>query len=355
MRLELKDLSKDYGEVAAVRDISMKIKDGELVVLLGPSGCGKTTTMMMIAGLIRPTAGDILFDGRGVLKVHPKDRHVGMVFQSYALYPHMTVFENMTFALKLRKVPLAARRKKAGKIAEMLHLSELLDRKPGELSGGQQQRVSVGRALIKEPKLLLFDEPLSNLDASLRASLRGEIRRIQKETGITSLYVTHDQAEAMAMADRIAVIMNGALAAFERPEDLHDRPKSKLLAEFVGVPAMNFFDVELKEEGGALYAVADGGKWKLASGRRPRSGGKKVLLGIRPQDIRESASGVRTVVRGVEPLGREKLVTVGVGGREAALYVPTSSCLALGAAATVEFDMARAHFFDPQTGSSLLG
>ncbi len=355
MKLELKDLCKDYGEVSAVDGISMEVADGELVVLLGPSGCGKTTTMMMIAGLIRPTAGDIRFDERSVLKVHPKDRHVGMVFQSYALYPHMTVFENMTFALKLRKVSLKARRKKAADIAEMLELSDLLERKPGELSGGQQQRVSVGRALIKEPKLLLFDEPLSNLDASLRQSLRGEIRRIQKETGITSLYVTHDQAEAMAMADRVAVIMNGKLVALERPEDLHDRPKSRLLAEFVGVPAMNFFDVELNEEGGALYAVAGGVKWKLASGRRPRSGTKKVILGLRPQDIKESASGARAEVRSVEPLGREKLVTVKVGGREAALYAPTSSSLAMGAAVTVEFDMDRAHFFDPHSGASLLG
>ena len=276
MELELVNLTKIYDKHLVVDGIDLKIGDGEFVVFLGPSGCGKTTTLMMTAGLTEPTRGEIRFDGKNVVAVHPKDRQVGMVFQTYALYPHMTVFDNMTFSLKLQGVAAAQRRARCGKVADWLGLADLMDRLPGELSGGQQQRVSIGRAMIKEPKLLLFDEPLSNLDANLRASLRGEIKRLQRETGITSLYVTHDQAEAMAMANRIAVIMEGQLIAFAPPKDIHDRPKSRRVAEFIGVPSMNFFETELICESGGLTARFEDGEVALDASRRPDDGSRRA-------------------------------------------------------------------------------
>jgi len=354
MELELENLTKIYDKQRVVDGIDLKVGDGELVVFLGPSGCGKTTTLMMTAGLIEPTEGEIRFDGENVVAVHPKDRQVGMVFQTYALYPHMTVFDNMTFALKLQGVPASERRARSGKVADWLGLAGLMERMPGELSGGQQQRVSVGRALIKEPKLLLFDEPLSNLDASLRASLRGEIKRLQRETGITSLYVTHDQAEAMAMADRVAVIMEGRLIAFAPPKDLHDRPQTRRIAEFIGVPSMSFFETELLDQSGGLTARFEGGEVALDAARRPRDGSRRVVLGFRPQHLRESSEGLPCEVRNVEPLGRDLLVTVRVSGAEATLYADPASSVAVGETIRLGFDMGQAQFFDPETGKSLL-
>ena len=354
MELELENLTKIYDKQRVVDGIDLKVGDGELVVFLGPSGCGKTTTLMMTAGLIEPTEGEIRFDGENVVAVHPKDRQVGMVFQTYALYPHMTVFDNMTFALKLQGVPASERRARSGKVADWLDLAGLMERMPGELSGGQQQRVSVGRALIKEPKLLLFDEPLSNLDASLRASLRGEIKRLQRETGITSLYVTHDQAEAMAMADRVAVIMEGRLIAFAPPKDLHDRPQTRRIAEFIGVPSMSFFETELLDQSGGLTARFEGGEVALDAARRPRDGSRRVVLGFRPQHLRESSEGLPCEVRNVEPLGRDLLVTVRVSGAEATLYADPASSVAVGETIRLGFDMGQAQFFDPETGKSLL-
>ncbi len=354
MDLELKKLTKDYEGHRAVDGIDMKVDDGELVVFLGPSGCGKTTTLMMVAGLIEPSSGDVLFSGASVRQVHPKDRHVGMVFQTYALYPHMSVFENMTFALKIQGVSEGERRKCAAEIAEMLGLENLLNRKPGELSGGQQQRVSVGRALIKKPELLLFDEPLSNLDAGLRMGLRGEIKRLQKETGITSLYVTHDQAEAMALADRVAVIMDGKLVSIASPQALHDRPATRRIAEFIGVPVMNFFDADLAEDAGRRVAVLGGAKLALDAARSPKNGQRRAVLGIRPQHLKESARGASCEVQNVEHLGRDLLVSVRLGGADVRLYADPSSKVRAGETMRVEFDMGQAQFFDRETGLSLL-
>jgi inositol-phosphate transport system ATP-binding protein len=354
MELELRNLTKIYDKHPVVDGIDLKIGEGEFVVFLGPSGCGKTTTLMMTAGLIEPTRGEIRFDGKNVAAVHPKDRQVGMVFQTYALYPHMTVFDNMTFALKLQGVPAAERRARSWKVAVWLGLGDLMDRMPGELSGGQQQRVSVGRALIKEPKLLLFDEPLSNLDANLRVILRGEIKRLQRETGITALYVTHDQAEAMAMADRIAVIIEGRRIAFAPPKDLHDRPKTRRIAEFIGVPPMNFFETELSGESGGLTARFKGGEVALDASRSPDDGWRRVVLGIRPQHLRESSEGPLCEVRNVENLGRDLLVTVHVAGADATFYADPASNAAIGETLRVGFDMGQAQFFDPESGKSLL-
>ncbi len=354
MKLELEKLTKDYEGHRAVDGIDMTVEDGELVVFLGHSGCGKTTTLMMVAGLIAPTSGDVRFDGKSVLQVHPKDRHVGMVFQSYALYPHMTVAENLTFALKLQGVSAHQRRKRAEEIADLLRLGQLLGRKPGDLSGGEQQRVSVGRALVKEPRLLLFDEPLSNLDAGLRMGLRSEIKRLQRRTGVTSVYVTHDQAEAMAMADRVAVIMDGKLVTMASPGELHDRPATRRIAEFIGVPAMNFFDADLQEDAGRRVAVLGAASLTLDPARTPRDGERSVVLGIRPQHLEEAVRGVACQVMSVEHLGRDLLVTVRLGATDARLYADPASQVHAGQTIRVAFDMGQAQFFDRETGASLL-
>ncbi|MBA7707993.1 Oligosaccharides import ATP-binding protein MsmX [subsurface metagenome] len=240
MKIELIDLTKKFGSVTAKSTINLDIKHGEFVAFLGPSGCGKTTTLLMVAGIYKPTEGDIIFDGERVNSFPPKDRDIGMVFQSYALYPHMTVFQNLTYPLKLKKSPKEKMKEEAERVAGMLGIEELLKREPGQLPGGQQQRVALGRALIKKPGLLLFDEPLSNLDARLRISMRGEIKKLQKDLGITSIYVTHDHIEALTMADRIVVIKEGVLQAYTDPDDLHDRPHDELeeyTAQFEGVTA----------------------------------------------------------------------------------------------------------------------
>ncbi|MDK1027428.1 MAG: ABC transporter ATP-binding protein, partial [Actinomycetota bacterium] len=254
MRVELDSLSKAWDGVVGADNITLDIADGDLVAFLGPSGCGKTTTLLMVAGIYKPTGGTISFDGRVVNEVAPKDRGIGMVFQSYALYPHMTVFGNISYPLRLKKLDKEEIRRRVGQVADMMGIGDLLDRRIAQLSGGQQQRVSLGRALVKEPQLLLFDEPLSNLDARLRLAMRGEIKRLQNELGITSIYVTHDQIEAMTMADRIAVMSKGVLQAYDVPEALYDQPKTLFVAGFVGNPPMNFFDVEITSTNGDFHA-----------------------------------------------------------------------------------------------------
>ncbi|RLE71312.1 MAG: glycerol-3-phosphate ABC transporter ATP-binding protein, partial [Thermoprotei archaeon] len=247
VEVKLVDLCKYFGPVKAVDHLNLHIKDREFVALLGPSGCGKTTTLLMIAGIYKPTSGYIYFGDEIVNDVPPKDRNVGMVFQSYALYPHMTVFDNIAFPLKLKKVPKQEIEKKVKEVAEFLRIAELLDRKPSQLSGGQQQRVALARALAKEPQIFLMDEPLSNLDAKLRIMMRAELKRMQKELGITTIYVTHDQVEAMTMADRIAVLNLGRLQQYGTPDELYNKPSNVFVAGFIGSPPMNFIDGSLVE------------------------------------------------------------------------------------------------------------
>ena len=250
MEIRIDNLTKKFGDVVGVEDLTLHINDGEFVAFLGPSGCGKTTTLLTLAGIYKPTDGLIRFGDRVVNTVQPKDRNIGMVFQSYALYPHMTIFQNIAYPLKLKKVPKNVQNEQVRQVANVMGIGELLDRRPGQLSGGQQQRVALGRALVKEPDVLLFDEPLSNLDARLRLTMRGEIKHLQKNLGITSIYVTHDQVEAMTMADRIAVMNGGHLQAFDAPDELYDRPKTRFVAGFVGNPPMNFLDVEVSPANG---------------------------------------------------------------------------------------------------------
>jgi len=355
MEVELENLTKRWGSVVGAESIDLDIKDGEFVAFLGPSGCGKTTTLLMIAGIYKPTAGFIRFDGQVVNRMAPKDRNVGMVFQSYALYPHMTVFQNISYPLKLKRIPKNELRKRTQKVADMMGIGHLMDRKPAQLSGGQQQRVALGRALVKEPALLLFDEPLSNLDARLRLSMRSEIKRIQMELGITSIYVTHDQVEAMTMADRIAVMKDGRLQAYAVPEELYERPRTLFVAGFVGNPPMNFVEVEVSRENGDYHARREGIDVIVPPERGSKAVGRgTVVMGIRPEDVTLSDEGVAGKVFIVEPLGRDDLLDVHIG--ETPIHVLADPTLGLRFGDTVKLNLntQKVQFFDPNTSQSLL-
>ncbi len=355
MRVELENLTKRWGSVVGADSINLEIKDAEFVAFLGPSGCGKTTTLLMVAGIYKPTAGEIRFDGHVVNAVAPKDRNVGMVFQSYALYPHMNVFQNISYPLKLKKVPKEEMHKQAQRVADMMGIGHLMDRKPAQLSGGQQQRVALGRALVKEPQLLLFDEPLSNLDARLRLSMRSEIKRLQMKLGITSIYVTHDQVEAMTMANRVAVMKNGKLQAYAPPDELYDQPRTLFVAGFVGNPPMNFLEVEVTRENDDYHARREGFDVIIPSNRGEKAAGKgQVILGIRPEDITISDEGISGEIFVVEPLGRDDLVDVRIGEASVRVLTDPAMELKMGQATTLDFNTRKVQFFDPQTEKSLL-
>ncbi|HXF62771.1 MAG TPA: ABC transporter ATP-binding protein [Caldilineaceae bacterium] len=359
MNVVFDNLTKRFGDVVAVDSISMEVRDGEFVALLGPSGCGKTTTLLMTAGIYRPSAGAIRFGERVMNRVQPKDRNIGMVFQSYALYPHMTVYENIVFPMKLKKTPKAVMDSRAKAVAEKMGIAHLMDRRPGQLSGGQQQRVALGRALAKQPDLLLFDEPLSNLDARLRLTMRAEIKRLQMELGITAIYVTHDQVEAMTMADRIAVIKDGRLQAYCTPDELYDQPQTLFIAGFVGNPPMNFLDVEVVQDGGAYRARAAELDVPVDAKRAQKAAGRgAVVMGIRPEDVslsREAAPGaVAGEVFVVEPLGRDDLVTVKMPAGELHVLTDPAMDFQIGEPVYAKLQTERVQFFDPATGLSLI-
>ena len=357
MKVTIDNLSKKFGDVVGVENLTLHIEDGEFVAFLGPSGCGKTTTLLTLAGIYKPTDGVIRFGDRVVNQVQPKDRNIGMVFQSYALYPHMTVFQNIAYPLKLKKLPKKTQNERVGQVADVMGIGDLLDRRPGQLSGGQQQRVALGRALVKEPDILLFDEPLSNLDARLRLTMRGEIKHLQKNLAITSIYVTHDQVEAMTMADRIAVMNGGHLQAFDAPDALYDRPKTRFVAGFVGNPPMNFVDVEVSRTNGAFTAAADSLRLPVPAvrGEAPARHAGSVVMGIRPEDIQIAENGdIRGEIFVVEPLGREDLIDVRVGSHSFLLLADTESRRRAGEQVSLKFDMDQVQFFDPQTERSLL-
>jgi ABC-type sugar transport system ATPase subunit len=338
--------------------MDLEVTDGEMVAFLGPSGCGKTTTLLMIAGIYRPTEGEIRFDGERVNELPPKDRDIGMVFQSYALYPHMNAYENMVFSLVLKKRPKDEMKREAHRVASMLGIEHLMERRAGELSGGQQQRVALARALIKKPRLLLFDEPLSNLDARLRLSMREEIMRLHYDLGITSVYVTHDQIEAMTMADRIAVLNEGRLQAFMPPEELHERPRTLFVAQFVGSPPMNIFDGEVDSAGGTPRVTLQSGHvFAVPSERVPRLSGssRSVKFGIRPEDVHiQNDADTKAQVTLVEPMGRDNLVVCDIGGQRVELLEDTGKRTKRGEHVGLAFNMHKAQFFDPDTGNSLL-
>jgi inositol-phosphate transport system ATP-binding protein len=357
MEVAIEKLTKKFGKVVAVEDLSLDIHDGELVAFLGPSGCGKTTTLLMLAGIYKPAGGIIRFGDRVVNQMPPKERNIGMVFQSYALYPHMTVFGNISYPLRLKRVPKSEQVERVRRAADTMGIGDLLDRRPGQLSGGQQQRVALGRALVKEPDILLFDEPLSNLDARLRLTMRGEIKHLQKRLGITSIYVTHDQIEAMTMADRIAVMHMGHLQAFDAPEDLYDRPRTLFVAGFIGNPPMNFLNVEISGSDGEFTATSENISLKVpkSRGEKAASHPGKVIMGIRPEDITISPDGILDgEIFVVEPMGREDLIDVRVGEHSLLLLADSGAHYGLGDKVKIGFDMEKVQFFDPQTEKSLL-
>jgi multiple sugar transport system ATP-binding protein len=356
----LNNVVKRFDEVEAVRGISLQIPDKEFVVLVGPSGCGKSTTLRMIAGLEEVTAGDIVIGGDIVNDVPPKDRDIAMVFQNYALYPHMTVFENMSFGLKLRRIPKAEIRTRVEQAAKILDITDLLGRRPKQLSGGQRQRVAMGRAIVRNPKVFLFDEPLSNLDAKLRVQMRTEIKRVHQKVKTTTVYVTHDQVEAMTLADRVVVMNDGRIEQVGRPHDLYHMPKTRFVAGFIGSPAMNFLPSRLEQNGDGLkLRLSDMLAFPVPQNRVARYRapvGKELTFGLRPEHITEPRGEARdprceftVTLDVVEPMGMETMVFFTVSGNEICARVEPSAAGGPGQPMRLYANLNHMHLIDPAT------
>jgi multiple sugar transport system ATP-binding protein len=352
-------VTKKFGDVTAVNDLNIAVRDGEFLVLVGPSGCGKTTALRMLAGLEEQSSGNILIGERVVNDVAPKDRDIAMVFQNYALYPHMSVYDNIAFGLKLRNVPKQEIDRRVNEVGGMLGIGQLLKRKPKELSGGQRQRVAVGRAIAREPAVFLMDEPLSNLDAKLRIQTRAMLQKLHQRIRRTTIYVTHDQVEAMTMGDRIAVMNAGELQQLDTPESLHERPANLFVAGFIGSPAMNFFPAKLS--GSAGSTVADAGFFKApVSGKAAEAVGREVILGVRPEDISDLAHArqdgqlpVDARVEVVEFLGNELQLMLSADSQNFVARVGTDTQTKPGATLRVGFNLRKLHVFDKQTEVAL--
>ena len=395
--ITLEKLTKVYGDgTRAVSELDLEIDDGELVVLVGPSGCGKTSALRMVAGLEPITEGRVLIGGEVVNKLPPKDRDIAMIFQNYALYPHMSAFDNMAFGLKLRGVKKGRRGDRVNSAARTLGLADVLPKKPRTLSGGQRQRVAMGRAIVREPRAFLMDEPLSNLDAKLRVEMRAEIARLQRELGVTTIYVTHDQVEAMTLGDRVAIMRDGLLQQVAKPQELYDRPRNLFVAEFIGSPAMNLIGADLARSNSGLVATFGDSSLRVGEpvlAARPaleRFEGKRLILGVRPEDIEDAelAGGapegqrLSAVVDIREDMGSEVFVHFGLGGKavlgedvkaavgaEAAEVAQTAQEKGSVWVARVDrdtgaqedrrvdllVDTSRLHFFDPETGDAIYG
>ena len=361
--LELKHIYKRYpGGVTAVSDFCLDIEDKEFVVLVGPSGCGKSTTLRMIAGLEEITEGELLIDGKVVNDVAPKDRDIAMVFQNYALYPHMTVFDNMAFGLKLRKTPKAEIKKRVVEAAKTLDIEHLLERKPKALSGGQRQRVALGRAIVREPKVFLMDEPLSNLDAKLRVAMRTEINKLHKKLQTTFIYVTHDQTEAMTMGSRIVVMKDGIIQQVDTPINLYNKPCNMFVGGFIGSPQMNFINATLTKKGDGLYVVFGDESIKLPEGKASRQElqdyiDKEIVVGIRPEDIHDEEamlasqpnSIVSAFVEVTELLGAETYLYLTIADLPITARVNQRSTAKINDTIKVVFDANKLHFFDKDT------
>ena len=350
--VELDAITKSFGAVNVLPPLSLAIEKGEFVVLVGPSGCGKTTTLRILAGLETATSGRVRIDGRDVTDIRPGERDIAMVFQNYALYPHMTVRQNIGYAMKVHGVPRAEIEARVAEAAKLLALDPYLDRKPKNLSGGQRQRVAIGRALVRHPSVFLFDEPLSNLDAKLRVEMRTEIKLLQRRLGTTAVYVTHDQVEAMTMADRVVVMNAGRIEQAAEPITLYERPANRFVANFIGSPAMNFFDARI--EGGAVMLGAQ--RLPLPPEEAARLGPRaSVVFGIRPEHMRHSAheADLTLIPEAVEPLGAHTLLLGHAEGQKITAQVDPRFPAAPGEPATVTLDMTQAHFFDPGTGTRL--
>ena len=365
-RVILRNVTKRFGKVVAVDNINLSLKDGEFVVLLGPSGCGKTTTLRLIAGLEEVTSGEIYIGDRIVNDLAPKDRNVAMVFQSYALYPHMSVFENIAFSLRLKHVPKDEIEKRVRRVAEMLQIDKFLNRKPRQLSGGQRQRVALARAIVRNPDVYLMDEPLSNLDAKLRVQTRAELLKLHKKLGTTTIYVTHDQVEAMTLGQRVAIINNGKLEQFDTPENVYMYPKTKFVAGFIGTPPMNFIPAEVFQEDGKIQLKLLNTKIEIPSELKAKTKripiNRKVILGIRPEDLREEKFLDRDsfVLLGSFPLlfkedlGSETNLYFNIG-LDNPLVVKTSSetKAEMDDVVPIYLNPFRIHLFDIDTGRNL--
>lgn len=361
MKIVLEALNKHFGKVKAVDNLDLAIEDGEFVALLGPSGCGKTTTLLMLAGIYKPTSGHIRFDDRVVNRLIPKERNIGMVFQSYALYPHMTTFNNISYPLKLKRIRRREMKERVQRSADMMGIGDLLDRKPAQLSGGQQQRVALARALVKEPAILLFDEPLSNLDAKLRLRMRGEIKRLQEDLGVTAVYVTHDQVEAMTMASRIAVMNYGVLQTYGTPNQLYDHPDTLFVAGFIGAPPMNFLEMTFEERDNGFYLKSQALEIRISAEQgalaKQNNVPQRVTMGIRPENVSivaERDGDFKAEVYLIEPLGREDLVTLRFVDEEIRALVPAPFNGRIGETICLKLHKAKAHLFNPETEVSVL-
>ena len=350
-KVELRDVRKSYGDNAVIHGVTLDVADGEFIVIVGPSGCGKSTLLRMVAGLEAITGGEISIGDRVVNRLEPKDRDIAMVFQNYALYPHMSVFDNMAYGLRIRGFAKADIEKRVQRAAEILELGPLLQRTPRQLSGGQRQRVAMGRAIVREPAVFLFDEPLSNLDAKLRVQMRLEIQKLHRRLGTTSLYVTHDQVEAMTLAHRMIVMNAGRAEQIGTPMEVYSNPASVFVAGFIGSPAMNF--VEGRGEADGRVAV-DGSGTIAASA--PVAAGAPIMLGIRPEHLAPAApgtQGLRGSVEMIEPLGADTLVHVAVAGRTLTARLPQGTAAQVGAPIELAAAAERVYLFDGTTGQRL--
>jgi len=361
MEVILSHVSKNYGEVNAVDDIDLKVPDREFLTLLGPSGSGKTTVLRLIAGLEKATAGNIYIGERLVNDISPRERNVAMVFQSYALYPHMTVYENLAFPLKARKLHSAEIRKRVTETATILGMPKLLNRKPRQLSGGEQQRVALGRAIVRNPSVFLMDEPLSNLDAKLRMQMRAELIRLQRRLGTTLIYVTHDQLEAMTMSSHVAVMQSGKVVQLDTPENVFSRPADIFVAGFVGSPSMNFFNCSLVEDNGKHKLVGDLFSYPISTdigqSIQKSSSGKQLVLGVRPAHVRLSKSDtgwIEAEVYAREPIGEEVIVDFRLGEE---VYKGTAAAgfrAEIGDKIYVWFDERHIHVFERASGAAIV-
>jgi len=354
--VSIRDLSLSFGAVTVLEDLNLDIHDGEFLVLLGSSGCGKSTLLNCIAGLLEPTDGQIFIKGRNVTWEEPKDRGIGMVFQSYALYPQMTVEKNLSFGLRVAGLPKEDIAKRVARASAILQIEPLLQRKPAALSGGQRQRVAIGRALVRDVDVFLFDEPLSNLDAKLRSELRVEIKRLHQQLKNTMIYVTHDQIEALTLADRIAIMKSGVIQQLADPVTIYNRPKNKFVAGFIGSPSMNFLDGELAEEGGRPVFKTNGVSFLLDgySASEPLTPGRKVVLGVRPEHIKVDADIAgeeihEAIVDIEEPMGADNLIWLKLAAHTLSVRVGGARRYAVGSKVRLGFDMTMASLFDAAT------
>lgn len=357
VEVRFEGVTKRFGKVVAVDNLNLKVEDGDFLVLLGPSGCGKTTTLRLVAGLETPDAGNIYIGDALANELSPKDRNVAMVFQSYALYPYMRVFDNIAFPMKVRKTPKKEIQKSVREVAELLKIEDLLTRKPRQLSGGQRQRVALGRALIREPQLFLMDEPLSNLDAKLRVVMRTELRKLHHKLNITTIYVTHDQEEAMTLGSRIAIQNKGILQQVGTPNQVYEYPANVFVAGFIGSPAMNMLKGTLVEKNGKFFVDAGVFQYPVSPEIAKESSSTEVILGVRPEDFvissKKAPYAIKAKIEVLEPLGRESILSLDLSGVPLILIAKSTVGLSTGDDIWITFDEKKLHIFDEKTQKHL--